>query len=66
MEQSLPLFMAYIGLTFMLTLACIGSAMGVTISGNATIGALKKNPDIFGSSMISGVTQKKCMMLLQR
>ena len=52
MEQSLPLFMAYIGLAFMLTLACIGSAMRVTISGNATIGALKKNPDIFGSSMI--------------
>jgi len=35
-----------------LALACIGSAIGVTMGGNATIGALKKNPDIFGSSMI--------------
>jgi V/A-type H+-transporting ATPase subunit K len=52
MEQSLPLFLAYAGMTVMLAVACIGSAIGVTIGGNATIGALKKNPDIFGSSMI--------------
>ena len=51
MEQ-LPFFMAYIGLGIMLALSCIGSTCGVTIGGNATIGALKKNPDIFGSSMI--------------
>ena len=36
----------------MLAAACIGSAFGVTIGGNATIGALKKNPDLFGSAMI--------------
>jgi len=36
----------------MLAAACIGSAFGVTIGGNATIGALKKNPDMFGSAMI--------------
>lgn len=52
MEQSLPLFLAYTGMAIMLAVACIGSAIGVTIGGNATIGALKKNPDIFGSSMI--------------
>lgn len=52
MEQTLPLFLAYTGLALMLTLACIGSAIGVTMGGNATIGALKKNPDIFGSSML--------------
>lgn len=51
MEQ-LPLFLAYSGLAVMLALACIGSAFGVTIGGNATVAALKKNPDIFGSSMI--------------
>lgn len=44
--------MAYTGLAFMLALSCIGSTYGVTIGGNATIGALKKNPDIFGKSMI--------------
>ncbi|MDP3452934.1 MAG: V-type ATP synthase subunit K [Bacteroidales bacterium] len=52
MEQTLPLILAYTGMAVMLALACIGSAIGVTIGGNATIGALKKNPDIFGSSMI--------------
>lgn len=52
MEQTLPLFLAYTGMAIMLAVACIGSAIGVTIGGNATIGALKKNPDIFGQSMI--------------
>ncbi|MEN6619541.1 MAG: V-type ATP synthase subunit K [Rikenellaceae bacterium] len=52
MEQTLPLILAYVGLAFMLTLSGIGSAIGVTMGGNTTIGALKKNPDIFGSSMI--------------
>lgn len=52
MEQTLPLFLAYTGMAIMLAVACIGSAIGVTIGGNATIGALKKNPDIFGSAMI--------------
>ncbi|MEF9987329.1 MAG: V-type ATP synthase subunit K, partial [Bacteroidales bacterium] len=51
MEQ-LPFFLAYIGLGIMLALSCIGSTYGVTIGGNATIGALKKNPDLFGSAMI--------------
>lgn len=52
MEQTLPLILAYVGMAAMLALTCIGSAIGVTVGGNATIGALKKNPDIFGSSMI--------------
>ena len=52
MEQTLPLILAYVGMAVMLALTCIGSAIGVTVGGNATIGALKKNPDIFGSSMI--------------
>ena len=51
MEQ-LPFFLAFAGMGIMLAAACIGSAFGVTIGGNATIGALKKNPDLFGSAMI--------------
>lgn len=41
-----------IGLALMLVLSGIGSAIGVSIGGNATIGALKKNPDAFGSYML--------------
>jgi len=52
MEQTLPLVLAYIGMAIMLALSGIGSAIGVTIGGNAAIGAMKKNPEIFGSSMI--------------
>jgi len=32
----------------MVGMAGVGSAYGVTITGNATIGALKKNPDYIG------------------
>ena len=52
MEQLLPLTLAYVGLGIMLSVSCIGSSIGVTMGGNATIGAMKKNPDIFGQSMI--------------
>jgi V/A-type H+-transporting ATPase subunit K len=44
--------LAYIGLGLMLGLSGVGSAMGVSIAGNATIGALKKNEGAFGSYMI--------------
>ncbi len=43
---------AYIGLGMMIALAGIGSAVGVASGGNATIGALKKNPDKFGIYML--------------
>ena len=33
----------------MVALTGIGSALGVTICGNATVGAMKKNPDAMGS-----------------
>jgi len=36
----------------MVGLAGVGSAYGVTIAGNAAIGALKKNPDAFGNYMV--------------
>lgn len=50
--ETLPLFLAYTGLAVMLIVSGIGSAIGVTIAGNATIGAMKKNPDIFSKAMI--------------
>lgn len=50
--ETLPFVLAYVGMAVMLTVACIGSATGVTIGGNATVSALKKNPDMFGSAMI--------------
>jgi len=43
---------AYVGIALMIGLAGIGSAFGVSIGGNATIGALKKNDEAFGSYML--------------
>jgi V/A-type H+-transporting ATPase subunit K len=50
--SSVPLIFAYIGLALMLLLSGIGSSLGVVMGGNATIGALKKNPDAFGNYML--------------
>jgi len=47
-----PIFLAYIGIGLMLALSGIGSAFGVTITANASIGAMKKNPDKFGNYLI--------------
>ncbi|MCF8335814.1 MAG: V-type ATP synthase subunit K [Bacteroidales bacterium] len=49
--MDLPVILAYTGLALMF-LAGIGSAIGVAKGGNATIGALKKRPDAFGSYML--------------
>ena len=46
------LFIAYMGITVMLALSGIGSAYGVTIAGNASIGALKKNDSAFGNFLV--------------
>jgi V/A-type H+-transporting ATPase subunit K len=46
------ILLAYIGIGLMLGLSAIGSSYGVTIAGNATVGALKKNSDAFGNYMI--------------
>jgi V/A-type H+-transporting ATPase subunit K len=47
-----PILLAYIGIAIMLILSGVGSSYGVTIAGNASVGAIKKNPDAFGSYMI--------------
>ncbi|MCL2290506.1 MAG: V-type ATP synthase subunit K [Bacteroidetes bacterium] len=47
-----PIFLAYIGIGLLLALSGIGSAIGVTITANAAIGAMKKNPDKFGNYLI--------------
>lgn len=47
-----PVFLAYMGIFLMVGLTGVGSAIGVTITGNAAIGAMKKNPDAFGNYMV--------------
>ncbi|MEG0948554.1 MAG: V-type ATP synthase subunit K [Bacteroidales bacterium] len=47
-----PIVLAYIGIGLMLALSGIGSAYGVTITGNAAVGAMKKNMDKFGNYMV--------------
>ncbi len=47
-----PIILAYIGIGLMIALAGIGSAFGVSMGGNASIGALKKNDEAFGNYMI--------------
>lgn len=44
-----PILFAYLGVAIMLICAGIGSTYGVTICGNAAVGALKKNPSALGS-----------------
>lgn len=47
-----PHLFAYLGIAAMIALGGIGSAFGVSITGNASIGAMKKNPDSFGNYMV--------------
>lgn len=44
-----PIILAYLGIGLMIGLSGTGSAYGVTISGNAAIGALKKTPGSLGT-----------------
>lgn len=46
------IFFAYLGLALMIALSGIGSAIGVSIGGNASIGAMKKNETAFGNYML--------------
>ncbi len=49
--MNVNLFIAYLGIGLMIALAGIGSAFGVTIAGNAGLGALKK-ADKFGNFLV--------------
>ena len=42
-----PILLAYLGIALMTGLTFIGSSYGVTICGNAVVGAMKKNPDMW-------------------
>ena len=44
-----PILLAYLGIALMTGLTFIGSSYGVTICGNAVVGAMKKNPDALGT-----------------
>jgi V/A-type H+-transporting ATPase subunit K len=46
------IILAYIGLGLMIGLSGVGSAIGVSVAGSASIGALKKNENAFGSYML--------------
>lgn len=47
----MEIFLAYLGVALCVALSGIGSAYGVTICGNAAIGAFKKNPSKSGAYM---------------
>lgn len=47
-----PIVLAYIGIGLMVGLSGIGSIYGVSISGNAAVGAMKKDPSAFGNYMV--------------
>ncbi len=46
------LFIAYLGIGIMIGVSGIGSAYGVTIAGNAAVGALKKGGSSFGNYLV--------------
>jgi V/A-type H+-transporting ATPase subunit K len=48
----MEIILAYIGLGIMVFLSGMGSAIGVSIGGQATIGALKRREDAFGNYML--------------
>ncbi len=50
--MTLPIIIAYLGLIAMVAGTGCGSALGVSMGANATIGALKKKEEGFGSFML--------------
>ncbi|MEM6261239.1 MAG: V-type ATP synthase subunit K [Bacteroidota bacterium] len=50
--MTLSIILSYLGLICMVALTGCGSALGVSIGANATIGAVKKKPEGFGSYML--------------
>ncbi len=50
--ETTALVLAYVGVALMVGLAGIASAVGTSIAGQASVGAMKKNGGAFGSYMI--------------
>ena len=50
--ENVTVILAYTGLVLMVLLTGIGSAVGTVMGGNATVGAMKKKDDAFGSYML--------------
>ena len=48
----MEIVLAYIGIAILAGGSFVASAIGVTICGKAVIGAMKKNPDAFGTYII--------------
>jgi len=48
----MEILLAYLGLGLMVFLSGVGSAIGVSIGGQAAIGALKRRDDAFGNYML--------------
>ena len=64
-----PILLAYVGIALMTGLTFIGSSYGVTIAGNAVVGAMKKNPDALGtyialSALPSSSSQRTSLLSL--
>jgi len=51
-QSNAPVIIAYIGIFLMVAISGLGSAIGTVMCGSATIGALKKNDEIFGNCML--------------
>lgn len=50
--MDMNLFIAYVGIALMIGVSGIGSAFGVSIAGNAAVGALKKGSGSFGNYLV--------------
>ena len=50
--MSLPLFLAFVGIAMMVGMAGCGSAIGVSIGGSATLGAVKKREEAFAPGLV--------------
>jgi len=50
--DTLAVILATLGLGLMFGLSGVGSVIGLVIGGNAVVGALKKRPEIFGTTLV--------------
>ncbi len=50
--MTLELILAFIGIACMVAMSGCGSAIGVSIGGSATVGALRKKEEVFASCLV--------------